>query len=81
MGKRITTYEQALAKPSRTIWPGCGDGRRKPCGRVHDFGYSTYGPNGTRPWVHNFCCWQNHEHGCPSPIPPDNSGDTYGKTE
>ena len=74
MARRATqspkTYEQAMKRPSRKIWPGCGDGRRRPCGRIHDFSYSVYsGPNGQTTTVHDFRCAQNHFSGCPNPIP------------
>jgi len=65
-----TTYTQALAKPSRGVWSGCGDGRCRPCGRVHDFGRRpSYGD-----YIHRFKCAQNHTSGCPQPKPePEHS--------
>lgn len=63
--KRPLTYAEALARPSRAVWPGCGDGRCRSCGRVHDFSYRTW----TGQIAHRFLCWQNHVHGCPQPIP------------
>lgn len=66
------TYDQALRRPSRRIWPGCGDGRRRPCGRIHDFSRRiTSGPNGQTETVHDFRCARNHRSGCPNPIPPE----------
>ena len=59
------TYAQAMARPSREVWPGCGDGRCMPCGRVHDFGWSpSHGP-----WVPRFQCSENFRNGCPQPHP------------
>ena len=60
------TYAQANKKPSRKIWPGCGDGRKRWCGRIHDYSdiFSTRGEI-----VHSFECHMNHERGCPQPIP------------
>lgn len=63
------SYEDALSRPSSTVWPGCRDGRCMPCGRIHDFSYSAYcGPN-RKETVHRFRCWQNHTNGCPSDKP------------
>ena len=58
------TYQQANARPSKRIWPGCGDGRKRWCGSVHDYGYLTH--DGL---VHRFQCSMNHRQGCPQPIP------------
>ena len=65
------TYKQALKSPSKRIWPGCGDGRKRPCGQVHDFSYSVYSGLHTQELVHDFRCAHNHHRGCPSPIPPE----------
>jgi hypothetical protein len=62
--KEAKTYEQAYSRPSKTIWPGCGDGRCMPCGSVHDFCYSVY-----KGVVHRFRCSYNNRMGCPQPIP------------
>ena len=65
------TYEAALKRPSWIIWPGCGDGRNRWCGRVHDYCYAVYDQRQTV--VHQFRCVRNHESGCPQPKPePDN---------
>lgn len=56
----VDPYAKALASPSKSVWPGCGDGRCMPCGRVHDFGSS--GRASIR-------CWRNHQMGCPQPHP------------
>ena len=66
------TYKQASMRPSRKVWPGCGDGRKRWCGRIHDFIRTT--PNGV---VHNFECRKNHYYGCPQPIP--DPGKSYGE--
>lgn len=62
--KTTDPYKAATSGPSNAVWPGCGDGRRRWCGRVHDFG--TSGHDG---WQPNVVCWRNHEQGCPDPIP------------
>ena len=59
------TYDQAYKKPSQRIWPGCGDGRKRWCGVIHD--YSCRLSNGDL--VHSFECAMNHRQGCPQPIP------------
>ena len=66
--KEPQTYKQALKTPSRLVWPGCGDGRKRWCGSVHDFNYTL--SNGDL--VHNFECRHNHFRGCPIPIPEPN---------
>ena len=71
--KTPKTYEDALKAPSRRIWPGCGDGRRRPCGAIHDFSYSVYTGLNTSELVHDFRCTRNHHDGCPTPIPPEES--------
>lgn len=56
------TYDRVMARkgPQRDVWPGCGgQGRCRPCGRIHDFGPAL-----------GFRCVQNHQQGCPSPQPP-----------
>ena len=58
------TYQQALKKPSKKIWPGCGDGRKRWCGGIHNYSYVGY--NGL---VNRFSCAMNHRQGCPQPIP------------
>ena len=68
-----TTYSQAMAAPSRAIWPGCDDGRCMPCGRIHDF--SRLGHGGRR--NHGFRCARNHYQGCPTLIPePEHDWDS-----
>ena len=64
--KGPTTYDQALKKASRNIWPGCGDGRKRECGTIHDFSYDVYYGG---PLVHRFRCTENYYHGCPNPKP------------
>ena len=59
------TYKSVLKKPSNRVWPGCGDGRTRHCGRVHDFNYN----NSRGQLIHSFECAQNHFNGCPDPIP------------
>lgn len=66
----LKTYEQATKRPSRDVWPGCGDGRNRWCGRVHDFSYST--SDGKT--VHRFCCHMNYLRGCPQPKPEPGAG-------
>ncbi len=61
----IRSYAQAYRSKSRSVWPGCkGKGLCRPCGGVHDFGYSAYGG-----WVPRFQCSQNYRAGCPDPKP------------
>ncbi len=64
--KGPTTYEQALKFPDKHIWPGCGDGRKMPCGTIHDFSYPAYYGG---PVIHSFQCTENHYQGCPRPKP------------
>lgn len=55
------TYESVMRQKGLQprVWPGCGgEGRCRPCGRIHDFGPGL----GLR-------CWENHHHGCPQPRP------------
>ena len=67
---RLQTYEQATARPSVKVWPGCRDGRKRWCGAVHDFSFSRYCDSGGQTeLVHNFCCRYNYYHGCPNPKP------------
>lgn len=56
------SYEQAQAKASTLVWPGCGDGRCMPCGRVHNFDFPVYGGMQDR-----FRCYINYTRGCPQP--------------
>ena len=66
--KKATTYEEALSRPSRDVWPGCGDGRCRSCGGVHDFCYMAgYGKD--RRSVHQIECLQRRQFGCPQPNP------------
>lgn len=59
------TYDVALQHGASDVWPGCGrEGRCRPCGRIHDFSRRV----GDRT-VHDFMCLQNHEFGCPHPMP------------
>ena len=67
--KTPQTYEAALKRPSRRIWPGCGDGRERWCGRIHDCSYTVYTGMNTSELVHDFRCAYNYHHGCPTPIP------------
>jgi len=64
--REVDSYEKAVAKPSAIVWPGCGDGRCRTCGRVHDFRYSTAGG---RFYYHHYHCWYNWMYGCPDPKP------------
>ena len=32
------TFREAEEKAFRLVWPGCDDGRKRPCGRIHDLG-------------------------------------------
>lgn len=59
------SYAQALSGASRSVWPGCGDGRERWCGRVHDYRRTDW--DGTI--THDFRCWRNSERGCPQPLP------------
>jgi hypothetical protein len=59
-----TTYEQAMRRPSQEVWPGCGDGRCRPCGLIHNMDYRV----GDQ-WNPNWVCVENHHRGCPSPKP------------
>lgn len=59
-----TTYDQALKKASTSIWPGCGDGRKRGCGAIHDFSYNAYFGGSL---THRFLCTENYFHGCPNP--------------
>lgn len=63
---RANTYEKATKRPSYDVWPGCGDGRKRWCGRVHDFSFRQHVNALT---THDFRCWMNHERGCPQPKP------------
>jgi hypothetical protein len=54
--KEPKSYDEALKYPSSKIWCGCGDGRKKKCGRIHNYGTID------KP---DFRCWMNNEHGCP----------------
>lgn len=74
-----TTYEQAYSKASY-IW-ACGDGRCMPCGRLHDFCYTTYASMNRMKIVHRFRCWQNHEHGCPREKPKPKHKFVNGRCE
>jgi hypothetical protein len=61
----IRSYDQAYRSKSPSVWPGCqGKGQCRPCGSVHDFGYSAYGG-----WVPRFQCSRNYRAGCPDPKP------------
>ena len=60
MHKNKPSYKEAYQKPSDKIWCGCGDGRKRICGRIHNFG------TWEKP---DFRCWMNNEKGCPNPIP------------
>ena len=63
--KSPQTYRQANKRPSQRIWPGCGDGRKRWCGSIHDYSYTL----STGDLVHKFECTRNHRQGCPQPIP------------
>lgn len=57
-------YDDALRRGGRDVWPGCGNGRCRPCGQIHDFSY----------WVgnkvvHSIQCLLNSQAGCPDPKP------------
>ena len=55
------SYEEAYRKGSFDVW-ACGKiGRRRECGRIHDF-YYTLGDGSI---VHDFRCWHNYYYGCP----------------
>lgn len=60
------SYAYAVATPSWSVWPGCGDGRCRPCGNVHDFSYST---SGGLIYHHRFHCLRHWNGGCPEPKP------------
>lgn len=60
-----STYEEATRRASLKVWGGCGDGRCRPCGQVHDFSYR----DGAGRTVHRFACATNWRSGCPSPQP------------
>ena len=59
------SYSEALKRLSKEVWPGCGDGRFRHCGRVHDYQRTTSDGK----VVHDFRCAWNHQFGCPTPIP------------
>lgn len=58
---RLDPYQLAHSKPSSKIWPGCGDGRCMPCGRIHDFGKRDHDGK----WQSDMRCVRNHHSGCP----------------
>lgn len=55
-------------KPSREVWPGCGDGRHRLCGAVYDFGRQT--ADGS--FRHEYRCREYQTRGCPKPLPNPN---------
>lgn len=70
------TYDEAMRRPSRRIWSGCGDGRCMPCGRIHDY----YWTDSTGKTVHDFRCWHNNNFGCPDPHPePEHDWNLAGR--
>lgn len=62
-------YQDAWRRGGRDVWPGCGNGRCRPCGRIHDFGRDQYSyqRNGARTskWISRFQCRENSVNGCP----------------
>lgn len=63
------TYEQAWRHGDSDVWPGCGNGRCRPCGRIHDFGRMVQTGKYKRVWVPRFQCHTNAMQGCPQPHP------------
>jgi len=69
MSSKYKSYQDAYKNGKRDIWPGCGDGRCMPCGRIHDFDYASWDSNGNRVYISNYSCWENYQHGCPREKP------------
>jgi len=55
------SYEEAYRKGSYDVW-ACGKiGRRRECGRIHNFSWRA----GDGSVVNDFRCWHNYYCGCP----------------
>lgn len=60
-------YDDAQKRGGRDVWSCGAEGRCRPCGRIHDFGYAVN--HGDRRWVAQFSCWHRHQLGCPREQP------------
>jgi hypothetical protein len=65
MAKSRDPYAEAMKRASRTVWPGCIDGRCRPCGGLHNFSYVDSAGQAHD----NVRCRINYQLGCPQPHP------------